>query len=66
MQFLGYVVSKQGVAVDPAKAVAMLDWRRPKNATNIRSFLVLAGYYRRFTKDFSRTAAPLTNLTRKN
>ncbi|MDQ4222905.1 hypothetical protein RBK84_00810, partial [Pseudomonas aeruginosa] len=66
VRFLGHVVSEQGITVDPAKVAAIQDWIRPKNATDVRSFLGLAGYYRRFIKDFSKTAAPLTNLTKKN
>lgn len=63
---MGQVVSERGVAVDPAKVAAVSDWKRPENVTDIRSFLGLASYYRRFIKDFSRTATLLTNLTRKN
>ena len=53
MKFLGHVVSKEGVAVDPAKVEAVLDWQQPKNISEIRSFLGLVGYYRRFLRDFS-------------
>ena len=66
MRFLSHVVSEQGIAVDPTKVAAIQDWVRPKNVTDVRSFLGLADYYRRFIKDFSKTAAPLTNLTKKN
>ena len=65
VQFLGHVVSESGVAVDPEKIEAVTKWERPKSVTEIRSFLGLAGYYRRFVKDFSRLAAPMTRLTRK-
>ncbi|WRX25591.1 Reverse transcriptase domain - like 10 [Theobroma cacao] len=59
--FLGYVVSKDGVQVDSKKIEAVEKWPRPTSVTEIRSFLGLAGYYRRFVKDFSKIAALLTN-----
>jgi hypothetical protein len=65
VHFLGHVISGDGISVDPAKIEAVLDWERPKTVTEIRSFLGLAGYYRRFVQDFSSIAAPLTRLTRK-
>ncbi|KAL0553650.1 hypothetical protein IC582_007550 [Cucumis melo] len=64
--FLGHVVSAKGVSVDPQKVEAVVNWERPISATEVRSFLGLAGYYRRFIEDFSRLALPLTALTRKN
>ena len=57
---------KRDIAVDPAKIEAVLKWERPRNITEIRSFLGLAGYYRRFVEKFYRIAAPMTRLTRKN
>jgi len=63
--FQGHVVSSEGVSVDPQKIKAVTNWPRPKNPTEVRSFLGLAGYYRRFVQDFSKIATPLTNLTRK-
>jgi len=52
--------------MDPVKVEAVLQWERPKTITEIRSFVGLAGYYRRFIEDFSRVVAPLTQLTRKD
>ena len=53
------------VSVDPEKVQAVISWERPKSIFEIRSFLRLAGYYRRFIEDFSRLAAPMTRLTQK-
>ncbi|XP_027912271.1 uncharacterized protein LOC114171462 [Vigna unguiculata] len=58
--------SAQGIAVDPSKVEAVLNWERPKLVTEIRSFVGLAGYYRRFIEGFSKIAGPLTQLTRKD
>jgi hypothetical protein len=65
VQFLGHVINKDGVAVDPSKVEVVMKWERPTNATEIRSFLGLARYYRRFIKGFFQIAIPLTKLTRK-
>ena len=58
-------MSTSGVSVDLEKVEAVMSWERPKSIFKIPSFLGLAGYYRRFIKDFSRIAAPMTRLTRK-
>ena len=64
VSFLGHVVSKDGVMVDPSKIKAVKSWVRPTNVTEVRSFVGLASYYRRFVKGFSSVASKLTNLTK--
>ncbi|KAG7583636.1 Ribonuclease H-like superfamily [Arabidopsis suecica] len=66
IRFLGHIISDQGVSVDPEKIRSIKEWPRPKNATEIRSFLGLAGYYRRFVKGFASMAQPMTRLTGKD
>ena len=65
VDYLGHVVGINGVKPDPAKIKAIKEWKQPKNVKELRSFLGLAGYYRRFIQDFAKIATPLTNLTRK-
>ncbi|WOH15373.1 hypothetical protein DCAR_0934911 [Daucus carota subsp. sativus] len=64
--FLGHVISSKGIEVDPKKIEAIWNWEVPKNVTEVRSFLGMAGYYRRFVEGFSRIAGPMTKLLRKN
>ena len=64
--FLGHVISAEGVTVDPQKIEAVVNWKLPKNVSEVRSLLGLAGYYRKFVEGFSKIAAPLTKLTRKD
>ncbi|KAG2383927.1 uncharacterized protein HKW66_Vig0153100 [Vigna angularis] len=66
VQFLGHVVSAEGISVDPSKVRAVLDWKSPRSVTEVRSFVGLAGYYRRFIEGFAKIVAPLTQLTRKD
>nr|GEY35288.1 retrotransposon protein, putative, Ty3-gypsy subclass [Tanacetum cinerariifolium] len=63
--FLGHIVSADGISIDPAKVKAITKWPRPKTVTEVRSFLGLAGYYRRFVEGFSRLELPLTKLKMK-
>ena len=66
VQFLGHVINSNGIHVDPAKIEAIKNWDVPTTPTEIRSFLGLAGYYRRFISNFSKIALPLTKLTQKS
>ncbi|GJV11155.1 putative reverse transcriptase domain-containing protein [Tanacetum coccineum] len=65
VQFLGHVIDSQGIHVDPAKIESIKDWASPKTPTEIRQFLGLVGYYRRFIEGFSKIAKPMTKLTQK-
>ena len=62
--FLCHVLTGDGVAVDPTRIEAVSEWKQLKNVTDIRSFLGLAGYYRRFIENFSKIAKPMTELLR--
>ncbi|GJS75002.1 hypothetical protein Tco_0724883 [Tanacetum coccineum] len=66
VQFLGHVINREGVHVDPAKIEAVKNWPVPTSPTEVRQFMGLAGYYRRFIEGFSLIAKPLTKLTQKN
>ena len=62
---MDHTICKEGIKVDPKKVEAVAQWPRLTNVTEIRSFLGLDGYYRKFIKDFSKIIAPLTRLPRK-
>lgn len=64
--FLGFIVGVDGISMDPAKVAAVLDWHTPKSAHDIQVFLGLSNFYRRFVKNYSKIAKPLTSLLRKN
>jgi len=64
--FLGHVLSEEGISVDPAKVQEVLDWKVPTSVHEVRSFLGLAGYYRRFISEFSKTSKPMTRLLQKD
>nr|GFA25329.1 putative reverse transcriptase domain-containing protein [Tanacetum cinerariifolium] len=65
VQFLGHVIDSRGIHVDPTKIESIKDWASPKAPTEIRQFLGLAGYYRRFIEGFSKIAKSMTKLTQK-
>jgi hypothetical protein len=66
VSFLGHVISKGGISVDPSKVQDVLSWNAPMSVDDIRSFLGLAGYYRRFIKGFSKISKPMTKLLEKD
>jgi hypothetical protein len=63
--FLGHIISTEEIAVDPSKVQEVLDWKSPRSVMQIRSFLRLAGYYRRFIPNFSKIVKPMTKLSEK-
>ena len=62
---MGHVLTPDGISIDPSKMQDVLNWKSPKSMHQIRQFLGLAGYYRRFILDFSKIAQPMTKLLQK-
>ena len=65
MTFVGYLVSKEGIGMDPAKVSAILDWPTPKSVKEVQSYLGFANFYKKFINNYSSLTSPLTSLTRK-
>ena len=66
MEYLGHIVSHEGVKVEPSKIKAIKEWKIPTSIKNLGEFLGLTGYYCKFVKNYGRIAAPLTKLLKKN
>ena len=65
IQYLGHVISKEGISVNPNKIKDFIDWPVPKDVIDVRSFMGITGYYRKFIEGFSRIASPVTSLQKK-
>ena len=65
IQYLGHMISEEGIYMDPDKIEAIMSWPTPRNVTDVRSFMGLAGYYRRFIEGFSKVAHAITSLQKK-
>ena len=65
IEYLGFIVSEEGISVDPAKVKDIIEWPIPKNVSEVRGFLGITGWYRTFIKDYAVIAAPLIGLLKK-
>ena len=65
IHYLGHIISEEGISVELEKIEVIMNWPTPRNVTDVRSFMGLAGYYRRFIEGFSRVAHTITSLQRK-
>jgi hypothetical protein len=65
IQYLGHVISEEGIAVDPEKIRSIMEWLIPNDVVDIQSFMGIIGYYRRFIEGFSKIAYPITSLQKK-
>ena len=65
IQYLGHIISNEGIFVDPKKIEAIMNWPTPRNVIDVRSFMGLAGYYKRFIEGFSKVSHPVTSLQKK-
>jgi hypothetical protein len=65
INYLGHIISEEGIIVDPEKVEAIREWSAPRNVAEVRSFVGLTGYYRGFITGFSKIAHPITSLQRK-
>jgi hypothetical protein len=65
VQYLGHVISGEGISVDPEKVKEILDWPVPKDVSDVRSFMGITGYYHRFIEGFSKLSYPITSLQKK-
>ncbi|MCI26278.1 Ty-3/Gypsy retrotransposon polyprotein, partial [Trifolium medium] len=66
LEYLGHIISKDGIQADPSKIQAMVDWPQPTSITMLRGFLGLTGFYGKFIKNYAAIVTPLTNLLKKD